>query len=105
MWLPNEVPNRPFQGHQYCMMLETDISFYLSNLALHCLTLSAAENLRTAVVLCPQLAEACSFSKLLVQVSTAGVDEAHQYMLQQTRQLVAQAKLRGGIKAEVSHGL
>ncbi|KAL3147358.1 hypothetical protein ABBQ32_002840 [Trebouxia sp. C0010 RCD-2024] len=34
-------------------------------------------------------------------VSTAGVEEAHQYMLQQTRQLVAEAKRRGGIKAEV----
>ncbi|KAL0050880.1 hypothetical protein WJX82_009317 [Trebouxia sp. C0006] len=34
-------------------------------------------------------------------VSTKGVDEAHQYMLQQTRQLAAQAKKRGGINAEV----
>lgn len=41
------------------------------------------------------------FSKSLVQVSTTGVDEAHQYMLQQTQQLVAQAKMRGGLKAEV----
>lgn len=42
------------------------------------------------------------FSKLSVQVSTAGVDKAHQYMLQQTRQLVAEANRRGDIKAEVS---
>ncbi|DBB01398.1 TPA: hypothetical protein ACH3X1_000064 [Trebouxia sp. C0004] len=34
-------------------------------------------------------------------VSTKGVDEAHQYMLHQTRQLAAQAKKRGGISAEV----
>ena len=37
-----------------------------------------------------------------MQVSTPGVDEAHHYMLQQARQLVAQAKKRGGLIAEVS---
>ena len=45
------------------------------------------------------------FSKSLVQVSTSGVDEAHQYMLQQTQQLVAQAKTRGGLKAEVGRSV
>lgn len=51
----------------------------------------------------PELQALAVSASHLVQVSTAGVEEAHQYMLQQTRQLVAEAKRRGGIKAEVSY--